>query len=111
MILLKIENNSGKYTKDGINYNSIKDITREDIKEIIEYVLFNDNIEYDNIPEDEKDNIKNPVEKIIYENILHKISDLIENKKNLISSVQKDYQELYDNYGLDSFNESSSNKY
>lgn len=104
MKLLKIENNSEKYTKDGTNYNSIKDITRDDIKEIIEHVLFNDDIEYDNIPEDEKDNIKNPVEKIIYENILNKVSNLVENKQNIISSVQKDYQDLYEYYQLDSFN-------
>lgn len=103
MKVLKIDNNSGKYSKDGISYNSIKDITREDIKYMIELILFNEQIEYDLIPEEEDKTIKNPVEKIIYENILNKIQNLIQNKSIIKSSVEKDYKDLYAKYNLDEF--------
>ena len=101
MKVLQINNNCGEYTINGTNLNSIKDITKEDIKKIIELILFNDDIEYDEISEEVK--INNPVEKIIYENILNKIKNLESNKSTIISTTFNNYAELYEKYNLQRF--------
>lgn len=101
MKVLQINNNLGEFSTDGTNYNSIKDITKENLKQIVELVLFNDDIDYDDLtsPED----IKNPVEKIIYENILSKIKSLITNKTSIISTTYNNYADLYEKYNLQRF--------
>ena len=101
MKVLQINNNCGEYTIDGSKLNSIKDITKEDIKKIIELILFNDNIEFDEISEEDK--INNPVEKIIYENILNKVKNLEANKSAIISTTFNNYAELYEKYDLQRF--------
>lgn len=101
MKVLQINNNCGEYTTDGLKLNSIKDITKDDIKNIIELILFNDDIEFDEISEELK--INNPVEKIIYENILNKVKNLKINKEIIISTTFNNYAELYIKYDLQRF--------
>ncbi len=101
MKVLQINNNCGEYTTDGLKLNSIKDITKDDIKNIIELILFNDDIDFDEISEELK--INNPVEKIIYENILNKVKNLKINKEIIISTTFNNYVELYTKYDLQRF--------
>lgn len=101
MKVLRINNNQGEYSINGESFFPIKDITTEQIKTIIETVLFNDSIEYDE--EIESNNINNPVEKIIYANLLSKIKQLNNNRENLISNVLNNYTELYNKYQLEEF--------
>lgn len=101
MKVLQINNNCGEYTTDGLKLNSIKDITKDDIKNIIELILFNDDIEFDEISEELK--INNPVENIIYENILNKVKNLKINKEIIISTTFNNYAELYTKYDLQRF--------
>lgn len=101
MKVLQINNNCGEYTVDGSNLCSVKDIAKDDIKKIIELVLFNGDVTYDEISDESK--INNPVEKIIYENILNKVKNLESNKSSIIETTFNNYAELYEKYNLQRF--------
>ncbi len=104
MKVLIIDDNKGKYTLNGTDLMTIKDITKEDLKSLISLIMSEQNIEFDEL-KDEAGNIineiVNPAENIIYENILNKSKTLLNSKNDIISSINSEYEDLIAKYNLD----------
>ena len=98
MKLLKIENNSGKYSIDGTIYKAIEEISKEDILTLINKI-FEEVVE---IEEPTADNdINSPAQKIIYTKIFEKLKELIASKQDIIDRNQKLFAEAYKKYKFD----------
>lgn len=107
MKILKIENNSAFYSKDGIKYFSISDIQKEDLKNIIDYILENDDFELD-IQNDSDNQIKNKAESIIYTDIYNKLNELVNQKEEITNTINNCFKNLVDNYQLEDIKENEN---
>lgn len=94
MKILEIVNKEASFYDEKGKKNLIRDMSRDNIKEIINIVLLND-VEYD----ENVDDIANPADKIIYSNILNKIKTLVQQKPTIVGENNK-YNELYLKYNL-----------
>lgn len=100
MTLLKVENNKGKFSTDGLNFVEIEKISKDDILKIFEKVLNEDSIIIEESNDEDK-KINSPAQEIIYDNIYEKVNEII-NEKDEINSFDDDeyyiairkYQEL-----------------
>lgn len=99
MKLLKIEKELGWFSIDGVNYNTIEKISKEDIFEIIKKVL-DEEVEVDNVTE--QNDIKMPAQKIIYEKIYEKIVTLNESKSEIMERNNKEFADAFEKYKLES---------
>lgn len=100
MKVLKIEKGRAYYSIEELKENSIKDISAEDIKEMINIILTKDAEIDDNV-----NDINNPAEKIIYEKIHLKIKSLLKKKTEMIDKINKKYSDLYEKYDLKKYEE------
>ena len=96
MEVLKINNKKATFlkivNKDDINdnsYKSISKINKNDILNLLEYLLEND-FEYD----DNSSDIGNEAEKIIYENLVKNIIGFEDNKSKIIENVNLEFSEF-----------------
>lgn len=90
MKLLKIENNNGKFSKDGVNFIEIEKISKDDILKILEKVLSESEILIDESNEEDM-KINSPAQKIIYDNIYEKVREVIEEKDEINSFEEDEY--------------------
>ena len=75
------------------NWN-ITEITSNDIYKLLEVIL-ESNVTMDNY-EDKK--IDNPAEEIIYSNIYNQFKEIIEDKTNIIDSINEEYKLAEEKY-------------
>ena len=75
-------------------YRNITEITSNDIYKLLEVIL-ESNVTMDNY-EDKK--IDNPAEEIIYSNIYNQFKEIIEDKTNIIDSINEEYKLAEEKY-------------
>ncbi|KAB2180389.1 MULTISPECIES: hypothetical protein [Staphylococcus] len=95
MKLLTIDKNCAHFldlNKD--EYRNITEITSNDIYKLLEVIL-ESNVTMDNY-EDKK--IDNPAEEIIYVNIYNQFKEIIEDKTNIIDSINEEYKLAEEKY-------------
>ena len=90
MMLLKVENNVGKFSTDGVNFIEIEKISKDDILKIFEKVLNQDSVTIEMSNEEDK-KINSPAQKIIYDNIYEKISEIISERDEINSFDNDEY--------------------
>lgn len=100
MKILKIDSHKAKYSLDGVNYNPIVNISKEDLKKIVDYIMENDDIELDCYDEAEN-KIDNKAESIIYSDLYIKLYDLTQKKKEILEKVNSKFSNLIEKYELD----------
>lgn len=100
MKILKIDCHKAKYSLDGENYNPIVNISKEDLKKIVDYIMENDDIELDCYDEAEN-KIDNKAESIIYSDLYIKLYDLTQKKKEILEKVNSKFSNLIEKYELD----------
>ena len=94
MKLLKIENDTGNFiTKDG-SYDTIDNITKEDLLRIVEGVLNNSG---DLDPYDEE-KIKNQAHQIVYKSIYNNLKALKDRRQEFVDESERLYLEDYKKY-------------
>lgn len=99
MKILRISDKNAEYSIDGINYTSITNISRDDLKVIVEYIMNNDDIILDEVTEENK--IVNKAEEIIYADIYNKLNDLKDKKTTIIEKVELKFKNLIEKYELE----------
>lgn len=97
MKILEISNNSGYYSKDGINQLPIIDLNRDDLKEIITLII-KENIEFEFTEINGVNNIVNGAEKIIYENILASFKTLLLKKTEVKQKIEAKFDSFSSKY-------------
>lgn len=100
MKILKIDSHKAKYSLDGVNYNLIVNISKEDLKKIVDYIMDNDDTELDCYNEEEN-KIDNKAESIIYSDLYIKLYDLIQKKAEILEKVNSKFSSLIEKYELD----------
>lgn len=90
MTLLKIENNKGKFSIDGINFIEIEKISKDDILKMLEKVLSENEIMIEESNEEDK-KINSPAQKIIYDNIYEKVKEVTSEKDEINSFEEDEY--------------------
>ncbi len=100
MKILRINNYKGEYSLDGTSYNTIVNISKEDLKAIVDYIMENDDVELDQIDEGEN-RIENKAENIIYSDLYTKLNSLIEKKQEIIDKIDSKFSNLIEKYQLD----------
>lgn len=100
MKILKIDSHKAKYSLDGVNYNPIVNISKEDLKKIVDYIMDNDDTELDCYNEAEN-KIDNKAESIIYSDLYIKLYDLIQKKAEILEKVNSKFSILIEKYELD----------
>lgn len=100
MKILKIDSHKAKYSLDGVNYNPIVNISKEDLKKIVDYIMENDDIDLDCYDEAEN-KIDNKAESIIYSDLYIKLYDLIQKKSEILEKVNSKFSSLIEKYELD----------
>lgn len=98
MKLLKAEDNQGLFLNKHDEFSPIDQITKEDLLRFAELVLGEDEVEFD--PYDEKV-IKNQAHRIIYKNILEKLEELWERRKEFVEQRGGLYREACEQYQQD----------
>lgn len=99
MKILRISDKNAEYSIDGINYTSITNISRDDLKVIVEYIMNNNDIILDEVTEENK--IVNKAEEIIYADIYNKLNDLKDKKTTIIEKVELKFKNLIEKYELE----------
>lgn len=94
MIYLKIENNSGKFLKDG-NYLTVDKMTRDDLWHLAKAVMDDESFEMDQYDESR---IGNKAHQIIYKNVYELLVSLQNCKEQFRSECEAMYKEAYDKY-------------
>ena len=94
MIYLKIENNSGKFLKDG-NYLTVDKMTRDDLWHIANAVMNDEKFEMEQYDESR---IGNKAHQIIYKNVFELLVSLQSRKEQFRSECEAMYKEAYDKY-------------
>lgn len=97
MMLLKIENNKGKFSTDGINFIEVEKISKDDILKMLEKVLSENEIIIEESNNDDK-KINSPAQKIIYDNIYEKINEIIDEKEEINSFEDDEYYDAIKKY-------------
>lgn len=100
MKILRIKNNKGEYSLDGSTFNNIVNISKEDLKTIVDIIMEQEDIELDVI-DDEKRKIENKAENIIYSDLYIKLNNLIEKKQEIIDRINSKYSNLIEKYQLE----------
>lgn len=100
MKILRINNNKGEYSLNGTTYSAIVNISKEDLKTIVDYIMENDDVELDHIDEVEN-RIDNKAENIIYSDLYTKFNSLIEKKQEIIDKIDSKFSNLIEKYQLD----------
>lgn len=100
MKILKINNHKAEYSLDGVNYSSIVNISKEDLKKIIDYIMENDDIDFDQI-NDDTNKIENKAENIIYSDLYKKLNDLKQKKEEIIKKIDSKFSPLIEKYELE----------
>lgn len=95
MQILKIENNQGMFSLDGINFTIIDKITKENILVLIDLVLSNNEIVMDIYDET---NLGNKAHQIIYRSIYGKLNELHSHKDAFQDECSAMYKEALDKY-------------
>lgn len=90
MTLLKVENNIGKFSTDGVNFIEIEKISKDDILRIFEKILNEDSIIIEESNDEDK-KINSPAQKIIYDNICEKAKEIIAEKEEINSFEDDEY--------------------
>ena len=99
MKILRISDKNAEYSIDGINYTSITNISRDDLKVIVEYIMNNDDVILDEVTEENR--IVNKAEEIIYADIYNKLNDLKDKKTTIIEKVELKFKNLIEKYELE----------
>ncbi len=107
MKVLKIENKKCFYSKDGINYIPITDISKDDIYSILSIIYNTSDYIIDEINEETE--ILNDVEKIIYTNIYEQFQTFIQNKETLKNEINYELNDVINKYKLKDDNSSTNN--
>ena len=99
-IILKIEEENGNkrakfLNTETSNYEYIETIKKENIINLIEYIIENDNVEIDAYKEGL---LQNPVQDIIYKNLYFKFNDLIKNKQEFLKSINEKFKAAENEY-------------
>ena len=100
MQILKIDNHKAKYSLDGVTFNSIVNIGKEELKAIIDYIMENNDAEFDE-PDDEMNKIENKPEEIIQSDLYAKLYNLNQKKEEIIEKVDSKFSELIAKYELE----------
>lgn len=95
MQILKIENNQGKFSLDGVIFTLIDKITKENILRLIDIVLSNDDITMDTYDES---NLGNKAHQIIYRSIYGKLTELHGHKDAFQDECSAMYKAALDKY-------------
>lgn len=99
MKCLRIKDNKGEYSLDGLEYKQIDKISKDDILRLLELSLDKDvDFEMDKY---DADSFTNPAHRVIYSNIYEKFVSLKANKNYFTIEVDALYSEAYDKYKLD----------
>ena len=98
MKILKIENGKGLYYSiKNSNYCELNNISAEEILDIVKFILDKSNSDIENDAYDET-LIKNEAQKVIYNNLSIKLTNLINNKVNILEQIDNDFNDLYKKY-------------
>lgn len=100
MKILRINNHKGEYSLEGTSFNNIVNISKEDLKTIVDFIMENDNIELDTIG-DNQNTIENKAENIIYSDLYTKLNSLMEKKAEIIDKIDSKYSNLIEKYQLE----------
>lgn len=96
MKLLKIDEKRCTYTLDGKKYNSISEISKDDILKMLYLIYENSEIELDKIESDE--DVVNDVERVIYSSLYSKLESFIQNKANIKNQLDEEVKEIEEKY-------------
>ena len=107
MIVLKIDNKKCFYSKDGINYMPITDISKDDIYSILGIIYTSSDYSIDEV--NEQTEILNDVEKIIYTNIYGQLQTFIQNKETLKNEIDSELKDVLNKYKLNDGNDGDDN--
>jgi len=97
---LIIEDGKGKFTLGGAKYDTLDNITKDDIMLLLGIILGEgcDDFEMDDY---DADLITNPAHQIIYRNLHDKFIEVINDKEKYFSDVDDFYREPYEKYKLE----------
>lgn len=107
MKVLKIDNKKCFYSKDGINYMPITDISKDDIYSILGIIYTSSDYSIDEV--NEQTEILNDVEKIIYTNIYGQLQTFIQNKETLKNEIDSELKDVLNKYKLNDGNDDDDN--
>lgn len=107
MKVLKIDNKKCFYSKDGINYMPITDISKDDIYSILGIIYTSSDYNIDEV--NEQTEILNDVEKIIYTNIYGQLQPFIQNKETLKNEIDSELKDVLNKYKLNDGNDGDDN--
>ena len=107
MKVLKIDNKKCFYSKDGINYMPITDISKDDIYSILGIIYTSSDYSIDEV--NEQIEILNDVEKIIYTNIYGQLQTFIQNKETLKNEIDSELKDVLNKYKLNDGNDGDDN--
>lgn len=107
MKVLKIDNKKCFYSKDGINYMPITDISKDDIYYILGIIYTSSDYSIDEV--NEQTEILNDVEKIIYTNIYGQLQTFIQNKEALKNEIDSELKDVLNKYKLNDGNDGDDN--
>ena len=107
MKVLKIDNKKFFYSKDGINYMPITDISKDDIYSILGIIYTSSDYSIDEV--NEQTEILNDVEKIIYTNIYGQLQTFIQNKETLKNEIDSELKDILNKYKLNDGNDGDDN--
>lgn len=95
MKCLKIEDNKGLYSTNGVDWKEIDKIDKDDLLKIIDLILSEDEIEMDEFNDDF---LCNQAHKIIYKSIYSKLFQLHQDKTTITDQDQDLYKEAFEKY-------------
>lgn len=98
-IILKIDEENGNKKGKFFNtktkkYEDIETITKENIIDLIQYILDDDTKVETYID----GALQNPVQDIIYKNLFAKFNDLIKNKQDILKKIDEDFTDAENEY-------------
>lgn len=98
MKILKIENSHGMFCDDieKETYKNIKEICKDDVLNILDYLYNSDIFEIDKI--DECHSIPNPAEKLIYANLYEQLEKFFKEKDIIRSRIDSELKEAEEKY-------------
>jgi len=100
MKILKIEDNVGEFTIDGINYKNINELNRNDIFSILLKILESpeNSIEFDEVTDTNV--ILNDAQKVIYEKIYNKLSATAAKRNEILETVNNEVTPILEKYDI-----------
>jgi hypothetical protein len=99
MKILKIEKEKAFYIDKDSKYQSITDISKNDLKYLIRSALFESEVEMDT--EETVQKINNEAERIIYNDIKEKLNSFLKQKELLLNEVDQLFKDSYEKYKED----------